>query len=221
MAHPGAHRVRLFPWRENFLRASCGELFIPRTDSLHRGLDGWGDYSTQDGFHRVRYLGGKVRNPIGFKAHENGIRIDFAVELDAKTGQDAGHFFAQQWNYEYGKRYGSPEFSVNTPDSLGHDPVPVRSVKLLENKKSIFVEMPALKPVMQLYLRMKLRDGDGVEFSADLFSSPMYPHPPYSADGLAKVVTMNRDIGALRTQNTQPKKKPTGPARLPKGPGKF
>ena len=33
--------------------------------------------------------------------------------------------------------------------------------------------MPALKPVMQLYLRMKLRDAEGVEFSADLFSSPI------------------------------------------------
>jgi uncharacterized cupredoxin-like copper-binding protein len=93
----------------------------------------------------------------------------------------------------------------------------VRSVKLLDNKKSIFVEMPALKPVMQLYLRMKLRDVDGVEFSADLFSSPMYPHPPYSVDGLAKVVETKRDIGALRTENTQPKTKPDWSGKITEG----
>jgi hypothetical protein len=51
------------------------------------------------------------------------MRIDFPVELDATQLQDTSNFFAQQWNYEYGKRYGSPEFSVNHPESLGHDPV--------------------------------------------------------------------------------------------------
>ena len=122
-----------------------------------------------------------------------------------------------QWNYQYGKRYGSPEFSVNNPDTLGHDPVPVRSVKLLENKKSIFVEMPALKPVMQLYLRMKLCDIEGVEFSADLFSSPMYPHPPYASQGIAEAVTIRRDIGKLRTENTQPKKKPDWSGKITEG----
>ena len=207
------------PLEGEFLAGVMRGAFHPKDGQLYTvGLDGWGDYSTQDGcFHRVRYLGGKVRKPIGFKAHENGLRIDFAVELDAKTGKDIGNFFAQQWNYEYGKRYGSPEFSVNNPDSLGHDPVPVRSVKLLDNKKSIFVEMPALKPVMQLYLRMKLRDVDGVEFSADLFSSPMYPHPPYSVDGLAKVVETKRDIRALRTENTKPKKKPDWSGKITEG----
>jgi uncharacterized cupredoxin-like copper-binding protein len=207
------------PLEGEFLAGVMRGAFHPKDGQLYTvGLDGWGDYSTQDGcFHRVRYVGGKVRKPIGFKAHENGLRIDFAVKLDAKTGKDAGDFFAQQWNYEYGKRYGSPEFSVNNPDSLGHDPVPVRSVKLLDNKESIFVEMPALKPVMQLYLRMKLRDVDGVEFSADLFSSPMYPHPPYSADGLAKVVATKRDIGELRTENTKPKKKPDWSGKITEG----
>ena len=207
------------PLEGEFLAGVMRGAFHPQDGQLYTvGLDGWGDYSTRDGcFHRVRYLGKKVRKPIGFKAHENGLRIDFSVELDAKTIENPENFFAQQWNYEYGKRYGSPEFSVNTPDSLGHDPVPVRSVQLLADKKSIFVEIPALKPVMQLYLRMKLRDVDGVDFSADLFSSPMYPHSPYSADGLAKVVATDRDIGALRTENTKSKKKPDWSGKVTEG----
>ena len=77
--------------------------------------------------------------------------------------------------------------------------------------------MPALKPVMQLYLRMKLRDAEGVEFSADLFSSPMYPHPPFASEGIAEAVTIGRDIGKLRTENTQPQKKPDWSGKITEG----
>ena len=207
------------PMEGEFLAGVMRGAFHPQDGQLYTvGLDGWGDYSSRDGcFHRVRYLGGKIRKPVGFKVHENGIRIDFAIQLDGEHLQNIRNIFAQQWNYQYGKRYGSPEFSVNNPDTLGHDPVPVRSVKLLDNKKSIFVEMPALKPVMQLYLRMKLRDIEGVEFSADLFSSPMYPHPPFASEGIAEAVTIGRDIGKLRTENTQPKKKPDWSGNITEG----
>jgi hypothetical protein len=207
------------PLEGEFLSGIMRGAFHPKDGQLYTvGLDGWGDYSTKDGcFQRVRYTGGKVRKPIGFKAHANGMRIDFPVELDATQLQDNSNFFAQQWNYEYGKRYGSPEFSVNHPESLGHDPVIVRSVQLLENKKSIFVEMPDLKPVMQLYLRMKLKDMDGVDFAADLFASPMYPHPPYSAKGLAAPVSSKGDIGQLRTENTKPKKQADWSGKITEG----
>ena len=207
------------PLEGEFLAGVMRGAFHPKDGQLYTvGLDGWGDYSSSDGcFHRVRYVGGKVRKPVGFKVHENGIKIDFAIRLDGEHLKDIRNIFAQQWNYQYGKRYGSPEFSVNNPDTLGHDPVPVRSVKLLENKKSIFVEMPALKPVMQLYLRMKLCDIEGVEFSADLFSSPMYPHPPYASRGIAEAATVSRNIGKLRTENTQPKKKPDWSGKITEG----
>ena len=72
------------PLEGEFLSGVMRGAFHPQDGQLYAvGLDGWGDYSTKDGcFQRVRYLGGKVRKPIGFKAHENGIQIDFAVELD-------------------------------------------------------------------------------------------------------------------------------------------
>ena len=66
-------------------RISCGcdeRSFSPtgRT-TLHVGLDGWGDYSSRDGcFSSCSLLRGKVRKPVG-RVHENGIRIDFAIQL--------------------------------------------------------------------------------------------------------------------------------------------
>ena len=195
------------PLEGEFLAGVMRGAFHPQDGQLYvAGLDGWGDYSVKDGcFHRVRFVGGKVRKPKGFKVHSNGLRIDFTTKLDPDSTKVTKRFFAQAWNYEYAKRYGSPEFSVKKPDSLGHDRVKVRSVTLLEGGKSIFVEMPYLEPVMQLYLRMHLQDADGTEFKTDFFCSPMFPDKPFSAKGLASPKGGKATWVALRIARPQAK----------------
>ncbi len=195
------------PLEGEFLAGVMRGAFHPQDGQLYvAGLDGWGDYSVKDGcFHRVRYVGGKVRKPKGFKVHSNGLRIDFTTKLDPDSTKRVKNFFAQAWNYEYAKRYGSPEFSVKKPDSLGHDRVKVRSVTLLKGGKSIFVEMPDLEPVMQLYLRMHLKDADGTEFKSDFFCSPMFPDEAYSAKGLAAPKDGKLAWVALRIASPQAK----------------
>lgn len=175
------------PLEGEFLSGSMRGSFHPKDGQLYLvGLDGWGDYAIKDGcFHRVRYTGGKVYQPKGFRVHQNGIRIDFTTKLDKATAGNVANYFAQSWNYEYAKRYGSPEFSARNPKSLGHDREEIRSVKVLGEGDSIFVEIPEMNPVMQLHLRMHLKGADGHEFKTDLFASPMYPSPAFVADGLA------------------------------------
>ncbi|MEM9281036.1 MAG: DUF6797 domain-containing protein [Verrucomicrobiota bacterium] len=145
--------------------------FSPIDGQLYvTGIDGWGDYSISDGcFQRVRYTGKKLRQPIDFQVHKNGIRVDFSTSLDPSASGSARNFFAQQWNYEYSDQYGSPEYSANNPESLGHDVLEVRSATVLDSGNSIFIEIPEIEPVMQLHLRMHLRDIDGTHFKADLF----------------------------------------------------
>ena len=188
------------PLEGNFLAGVMRGDFHPKDGQLYvAGLDGWGDYSVKDGcLHRVRYLGGKVRKPKGFKVHANGIRIDFTTRLDSSDTGDLKRYFAQVWNYEYAKRYGSPEFSIKQPESLGHDRLNIRSVTLLDNGKSIFVEFPKLEPAMQLHLRMHLRDADGTEFKTDLFASPMYPDTPFTAKSLAPPISGKATFVSLR-----------------------
>lgn len=188
------------PLEGNFLAGVMRGDFHPKDGQLYvAGLDGWGDYSVKDGcLHRVRYLGGKVRKPKGFKVHANGIRIDFTTRLHSSTTDDLKRFFAQVWNYEYAKRYGSPEFSISQPESLGHDRLNIRTVTLLEDGKSIFVELPKLEPVMQLHLRMHLKDADGTEFKTDLFASPMYPDTPFTAKSLAPPISGKATFVSLR-----------------------
>ena len=198
------------PLEGEFLSGSMRGAFHPEDGQLYLvGLDGWGDYSLKDGcFHRVRYTGEAVHSPVGFQVHGNGIRIDFATRLDPDSSGDLARYFAHAWNYEYAKRYGSPEFSAKTPQSLGHDPVEVRSVTLLEDGKSIFVEMPAMEPVMQLHIRMHLVAENGTEFKTDLFASPLFLGEHFTGDGLADPVKGKPSAIALRV--ARPEKEESG-----------
>jgi len=159
-------------------RKSDGQLYVV-------GLDGWGDYSMEDGcLQRVRYTGGQIHQPRGFQVFENGIRVDFPMAIDPSSLKDASKVFAQSWEYMFSKGYGSPEFSAHS-DKVGHDIVNVRSIPPIDGANAIFVEIPDLTPLQVLYLRMHLKTAEGKDFKADLFASPMYPQPYFSFPGAA------------------------------------
>jgi len=160
------------PLEGDFLAGTMRGAFNPKDGQLYLvGLDGWGDYSTQDGcFHRVRYNNQPFRHPVGFRVASNGIFVDFANPVDVNDAK----IFAHQWNYEYANRYGSPEFSVKHPNSLGHDVVKTRKIISLKEGKTIFIEIPEIEPVMQMHLRMHLKTADGKLFKTDLFPSILH-----------------------------------------------
>ncbi|MEN8774804.1 MAG: plastocyanin/azurin family copper-binding protein [Akkermansiaceae bacterium] len=200
------------PMEGEFLSGTMRGVFHPKDGQLYVvGLDGWGDYAINDGcFHRIRFTNNLVRKPKGFRVHQNGIRIDFTTKLDQSTVEDIANYFGQAWNYEYKRQYGSPEFSIAQPESLGHDRVKIRSVIRVGEGDSIFVEIPDLEPSMQLHLRMHLKGADGHEFKTDLFASPMYPGPAFVAKGLAEVVNGKRKGITLRVAGKKNQSKGNG-----------
>lgn len=173
------------PLEGEFLAGAMRGAFHPLDGQLYvAGLDGWGDYSVKDGcLHRVRYLRRPVYHPSGFEVYSNGILVEFPIALDTSQVEPSA-VFAQAWNYQYAKRYGSPEFSSRHAEVLGHDRIPVRSLQLSEDRQRLFVEMPSLEPVMQLHLRFHLVSKDGKPFKTDLFASPMYFHRAFEGSGI-------------------------------------
>ena len=128
------------------------------------GHDGWGSYAVADGcLQRIRHTGRKSHYPTAFRIFENGIQLDFEHPLDAKLAGRADKWFAQQWNYAYSPAYGSPEYSVNNPDRLGHDHLPVKSVQVRKNGKQVFVEIPDIKPAMNIHLYGETGENRGEE----------------------------------------------------------
>ncbi len=124
----GAHRGKFNP--------VDGQLYVS-------GMAGWGTYTTDDGcFHRVRYTGEKPQLPVAFHIHENGIRVSFSQSLDRKVAENPINHFAQAWNYRYSGAYGSPEYSTRQLGLRGHDVMKIVSATVLDDGKSLFLEIP-------------------------------------------------------------------------------
>ena len=161
----GAHRLRFNP--------HDGQLYVA-------GTDGWVSYALANGsLERVRYVGGEMPLPTAIESHENGLLVRFNCELNPQS-VNANNVFCQQWNYLYSKAYGSAEFSARDPAWRGHDPVSARAVHLLDDGRSVFVEVPHLHPVMQFHLHMQLVTKRGKPFSPDVYYSLFHLRKPFT-----------------------------------------
>ena len=201
----GQPQGAVVPMPGEFLSGSHRGKFNPKDGQLYVvGMAGWGTYTPSDGcFQRVRYTGDQVVLPLQTHAHENGLLVSFSGPVDRSIASDVKNAFAQVWNYRYAPSYGSPEFSTRHPGTPGHDPLSIRSVTVLEDGKSIFLEMPDLQPVNQLHLRMKVDAGPPV----DLFATIHKLAPAFTGvAGLAKVTKtisahpILADMAALTTK---------------------
>ena len=161
----GAHRVQFNP--------KDGQLYVA-------GTDGWQSYAKQNGsLQRVRYVGGSLSLPTEIETYENGFLVRFNSRIDPESVK-VDNIFCQQWNYLYSKAYGSAEFSVSNPGRRGHDAVPVRSVHLQPDGRSVFVEIPHLHPVMQYHLHLQLKTTASESFSPDLYGSIFHLRQPFT-----------------------------------------
>jgi azurin len=143
----GVHRGRFSP--------VDGQLYVS-------GMAGWVTYTPDDGcFQRVRYTGDPVQLPVGFHVYENGVAVTFSRPLDAAVAADPQSHFAQCWNYRYSAAYGSAEFSPSHFGLRGHDVLAIRSGHVLPDGRTLFLEIPDLQPVSQLYLRLHSSSGRG------------------------------------------------------------
>ena len=140
----GVHRGRMNP--------KDGQLYVS-------GMTGWGSYTPLEGcFQRVRYTGEPAQFPVGFRAVENGVIITFARPLDRAIAEAPRNHFAQAWNYHYSPGYGSQELSPSHATVAGHDSWTIRSAHVLDDGRTLFLELPDLQPVNQLHLRLRPDD---------------------------------------------------------------
>jgi hypothetical protein len=169
----GTPQAALLPQAGLFDSGACriavqpldGQLFVV-------GLDGWGDYAVADGcLHRIRFTGKATTQVMGWRAHRNGIRLDFNAEIAAASIPGASSF-VQQWNYrDTAESYGSPEFSVRHPERIGHDRLPVAAVHLLEGGRSVLLEIPDLLPAMCTQVRATFTDAAGRPVEVDFYAT--------------------------------------------------
>ncbi len=146
------------------------------------GLDGWGDYAVKEGcFHRMRFTGKETLIPLSWHAHRNGIMMRFSQPISVYT-LNPNHFFAQQWNtVDYRMTYGSADYSVRSPQEIGHDRLIISRILPGMDPNVVFFEIPDLRPAMytHLYGRFVARSGDVLDL--DFYATINRLRADYSA----------------------------------------
>jgi hypothetical protein len=147
--------------------------FNPGDGQLYvAGLRGWQSGGSKDGcFQRVRYTGGPVFSPTALRATAKGIYLTFATKLDPPAAGDVGNFDVEQWNYRWTADYGSADYSVENPAKKGRDTVEIESVKLQADGQTVFLSIPAIKPVMQMGISYQLKSADGKKVDGAVYNT--------------------------------------------------
>jgi hypothetical protein len=126
------------------------------------GLDGWQTAAIKDGcLQRVRYTGKPAALPVALHVHADGVRLTFSQPVVKKLAADLSRYHVQQWNYKWTADYGSKHWSVKNSAKEGQDDVPIQSVTLLPDGKSVFLKLAKVQPVMQMQISYNLTTADG------------------------------------------------------------
>ena len=143
----GVHRGRFNP--------KDGQLYVT-------GLKGWVSSAVNDGcFQRVRYTGKPIDLLVGMKTYRNGIALTFTNPLRRDEAENVDNYELEAWNYRWSAEYGSPEFKPSGTGQIGRDTVEPKSATLLPDHRTVFLELPDLKPVDQMGVSYTLRSEQG------------------------------------------------------------
>jgi hypothetical protein len=145
--------------------------FNPKDGQLYlSGLRGWQTAGARDGcLQRVRYTGKPANMILDVRPRKGALELGFSDPLDPSEGADAGLYGAFCWNYLWSEKYGSDEYKLSDPKKKGRDALEVKSARLSEDRKTVTLEIPDLKPAMQVLVRVRVKAADGSPVSADLY----------------------------------------------------
>ena len=161
-----------------FLSGSMRGRFGPDGNLYVCGLNGWQTAARQNGcVQRVRYTGKPLTVPVGLAVHTDGVRLTFAEELDRKVAVDTSRYRVEVCNYRWSGDYGSKHWSVADPNKEGHDAMPVLAATLSEDRKSVFLRLDNVKPVMQMMIGYDLSTAAGAAAKGTVYNTIRKPAP--------------------------------------------
>jgi hypothetical protein len=158
--------------------------FNPRDGQLYVcGLKGWQTNAAKEGgLDRMRYTGKAVNMPSSLRVKPNGIEVTFTSPLNPEKANDKEFYSIMQWDYMWNASYGSSHYFIKNKGQKAKQPkrfaatvsgesVEVKSVKLLDDKKTVFIEIPDLVPVMQMRIKYNLEAADGTSMKQEIYNT--------------------------------------------------
>ena len=120
------------------------------------GLFAWASSRQEKpgGFWRIRYTGKEVMQPVALNASKEGLKITFSDPLG--TEQNFSKLKVVKWHIKRSGRYGSKH--------EGEGQMKIESVKVLSDKKSIFIKIQDMKLTRGMEVSGSIRSASGKEF---------------------------------------------------------
>jgi hypothetical protein len=146
-----------------FTSSAMRPKFNPKDGQLYvAGLQGWQTKAVKaSGLDRIRYTGKPVYSVAEMKVDQPGVHLTFTQPLDLKEASDVQNYSVRCWNYDRSEKYGSPELSVANPAKRSRDSWELKGAHVSADGKTITLELPELKPVMQMEINYEIKARDG------------------------------------------------------------
>ncbi len=144
------------------------------------GLRGWQSNAAREGgLDRVRYTGATVCMPTALNATPKGMKVTFTSPLDPEFAGNPENYAVEIWNYKWTSNYGSGDYSTLPDDPAkpkdarkkNHDPLTVTAAKLSEDRKSVFLEIEGVKPVMQMKITMRVQSAERAPVNFEIYNT--------------------------------------------------
>ncbi|KAB7732962.1 hypothetical protein F5984_03185 [Rudanella paleaurantiibacter] len=134
--------------------------FNPADGQLYAcGMSAWGTSQTIKGgdFYRLRYTGKPVPLPTRLNVETDGVTLTFARELAEKSTRNPANFTVKSWEIRRSRKYGSERYNTQT--------LSVSAVKLSQDRKSVKLMLPGLKPVDIMTIAYTVTDSKGTTYT--------------------------------------------------------
>ncbi len=145
--------------------------FSPVDGQLYvAGQRGWQTSGTEDGaIQRVRYTGKPHYAPKALRVTDAGIHLEFDEPLDPETAGNPDNYSVEQYNYRWTSNYGSKDYRPSNPDELGHDMADISGLRLAPDRRSVFLQIAGLKPVMQSEITLRIKAATGAAMPEKIY----------------------------------------------------
>ncbi|MDF1811135.1 MAG: hypothetical protein P1V20_02945 [Verrucomicrobiales bacterium] len=133
------------------------------------GFKIWGTSAEQiSGLYRVTPTGEPVWVPAELRSEKRGVLLSFHQEVDPAIAGNLTSYSVDRWNYKRTHNYGSGHYQLN--GEPGQESLPVSSVKISEDKKSVFVGIPDMKTSHSLRVTYKVPTADQLSVANAFFT---------------------------------------------------
>jgi mono/diheme cytochrome c family protein len=155
-----------FPPLNGSVNPADGQLYLAGFQVL-----GWGTTATRlAGLGRVRYTGAVSTLPSDIVPMDKGILLRFDSPLDPARAVTPDNYSLAAWHYKRSYQYGSPQFKAD--GTTGMDLLVPSSAYLSQDRRSVFIGVPGMRPVMQMRLGWSLATAGGAPFQDTAYFTP-------------------------------------------------